>query len=345
MCGCRCEPCTASNRKLSYERVRAVRAAADSVEPNPGPQRYKYFTRVRYGVKYRVRGKKCPGTGGRPCVRGGAWLKNKRRVCTVCIERATVWNGLVPAARARAHLKALSAQGIGYKAVQAACDVAASCLTAILDGSLPNIRARTERRILAVDEGARADGSLVPAAPSYRKLDELYELGFQLRHISKELGYAGYATILAQSKRGRRKFLTARNAADIEKFYRRAIEGQIKPTSAHVDARPTYEIIEKLLKSFSKKMLKKVLGYNFTTKMPKGVKPATALLVKQFWEYVQSVRSGEPLPEGWQWNGTSALETAFGYEGGWTTAFRPAKKNKKRETAELRQLARRRKTA
>jgi hypothetical protein len=54
--------------------------------------------------------------------------------------------------------------------------------------------AKTARRILAVDEGARADHALVPAAPSMALLAGLQKKGFSQRWIAKALGYKHFAT-------------------------------------------------------------------------------------------------------------------------------------------------------
>jgi hypothetical protein len=84
-------------------------------------------------------------------------------------KRAEESNRLVTADRARKHLLFLSRQGVGRRSVRAATDIAESTLMLIKSGKRRLIRETTERLILGVDLAARADASLVPAAPAWRR--------------------------------------------------------------------------------------------------------------------------------------------------------------------------------
>lgn len=193
--GCRCDPCRAANTQARREREAALSAAWDTIPPNPGPAVRKAFTRVRRdGSSYEVMGLVCPGTGGHPCVAGGKWLRG-HKICRDCAERASVWNGLVPASKARAHLRKLSKQGVGYKAVAEAADVAFGIVSDIAIGRASAIRASTERRILDVDAGARADGALVPAGPTHALISEILAAGKTKTWISRQLGAEYFASI------------------------------------------------------------------------------------------------------------------------------------------------------
>lgn len=338
--GCRCDVCRGANRTAARERVQAVRAAAAEVQPNPVDAAPKIFQRTRRdGTRYEVRGRACPGTGGRPCVAGGAWLRAGLAVCVACIDRARVWNGLVPAARARRHLRKLSRAGIGYKAVSEACDVAASTLAAVLTGGKRQIRTDVERRILAVDAGARADGALVPSGPTWALLDDLAARGFTRRWMSAELGYSWYASIFAHRGGCRRPFVTARNAKDVERLHRRIVDQRIAPPSPFEDAEPIYRILGELLARVPRKPLSKMLGYAIQRRPPRRVTRRIAERVRAFAaELERRRREGDPLPDAWQAGG-SPIAAAFGYEGGWQWERRTSKRARAQEELELRSLA------
>ncbi len=99
------------------------------------------------------------------------------------------WNGIVDARAARRHLQHLSRLGVGQWSVVAATDIARSMIHEIKNGDRLRIRARTERKILAVSTQQRADRSIVPAAPLWRLLDELLSEGFTKSELASRLGY------------------------------------------------------------------------------------------------------------------------------------------------------------
>lgn len=132
------------------------------------------------------------------------------------------WNGIVSAERARKHLLRLSLVGVGYKAVAAAADVAPSILFQVKRGNRLHIRARAERRILAVDVQAIADGGRVDSAPSWRLIDALLGDGYSKAQIARWLGYKVQAL---QMKRGGQ--ITAKRAANIERMYKLVRSGRL----------------------------------------------------------------------------------------------------------------------
>jgi hypothetical protein len=123
-------------------------------------------------------------------------------------------NGIVDASRARAHLLRLSRAGVGRDAVRHASDVSRTVLQGIAAGRKTMIRAETERRILAVDASARADGSLVPAGRTWQRIDELLEEGYTKAFIARALGAK---TPALQVRRDR---ILARTAVKVERLYR-----------------------------------------------------------------------------------------------------------------------------
>jgi hypothetical protein len=123
-------------------------------------------------------------------------------------------NGLVPADRARAHMLMLSGLGVGRRAVGAASDVGDTTLQKIRNGKKTQIRANTERRILAVDTSCISDGALVPARRAQRMLERLKAEGYPALRLVRFLGLKGMGLQFGQ------RHMTARNVRRIERLYR-----------------------------------------------------------------------------------------------------------------------------
>jgi hypothetical protein len=132
-------------------------------------------------------------------------------------------NELVSAEKARRHMLKLSEKGIGRHSVQAASDVSDGILSAIVYGRRKNIRRQTERRILAVDEGARGGNTKIPAAPTWKLLRELFHDGYSKVQIAEWIGQKRALQL------GRRR-ITARNASKVEKVYRLIQAGRLVRT-------------------------------------------------------------------------------------------------------------------
>lgn len=139
-------------------------------------------------------------------------------------RKAGDWNGFVSAAKARAHLAALSRAGVGRRAVGDACEVSDTVLSAIISGRKARIRARTERAILAVTAAAAADRALICAAQTWRYLDDLIADGYSKAELARQLGYAHRGLQL-----GRRQ-VTVRNAYDVQRLYLRLCLVAAAPT-------------------------------------------------------------------------------------------------------------------
>lgn len=137
--------------------------------------RYEHGTRARYV------GGKCRCA---PCTKANRDYANGRALAIVRGD----CNGLTDAAPVRAHLEALSAAGVGKRAVHAACDVSLSVIQDVRSGAKTQIRARTARRILAVDVGAIGDRALVSAKETNAHLRELRRLGLTKTEIAARLG-------------------------------------------------------------------------------------------------------------------------------------------------------------
>lgn len=130
-------------------------------------------------------------------------------------QRDGDWNGLVDAGPARAHLRRLSRAGVGRRAVAAASDVALTVISDVRAGRKTQIRARTERRILAVTPAMVSDRALVKPGRTFERIELLRDEGFSKAELARRLGYA---TPALQFKHGR---MTARNVARVERLYQR----------------------------------------------------------------------------------------------------------------------------
>lgn len=124
------------------------------------------------------------------------------------------WRGLVDATAARLHLRKLSHQGVGRRAVSAATDIRDELLFRIRTGRIQRIHANTEQKILAVTPIMRSDRALVPAARTWRLINELLEEGWTKKFIAKQLGYSRALQL-------NKHRVTVKNAARVERLYRR----------------------------------------------------------------------------------------------------------------------------
>ncbi len=127
------------------------------------------------------------------------------------------WNGVIPAGRARRHLKLLSRVGIGRRTVAEISGVPQSLVHQIKTGRRRRIRARTERRIFLVTSQAMNEARLVRADSTWRMIGRLLEEGFSRAEIARRLGFRSPCL---QIKRTR---VRARTAARVERFYRRVM--------------------------------------------------------------------------------------------------------------------------
>lgn len=214
---CRCDPCRSANTQYARDRAAARKIAAVGlldVDTATGVKAHGRITRTYKRM--------CPGVAGLPCA-GRCYLRKDSTgsICARCRESLTR-NALVDAGPARKHLAALSAAGVGRRAVRAACDVADSLLHQVARGTRRKIRQETERRILAVDVGARSDGSLVPARETRARLRFMLARGMTKTELARELGSEGHAPAL-QIAFGRRA-VTAANALKVERLHRRFVD-------------------------------------------------------------------------------------------------------------------------
>lgn len=161
------------------------------------------------------------------------------------------WNGIVSAEKSRKHMDWLSYHGVGRRQVSAATDIADSILAMIINGTRVNVRARTERLILAVTPECAADHALIPAGPTWILIDKLLKAGFTKTLIAAELGRKRHALQLGKD------LITVRNANDVKRVYERLIDSD----AARVPAKPVWRSIQILLgEGYTDKQLARSLG-------------------------------------------------------------------------------------
>lgn len=134
----------------------------------------------------------------------------KRRVAA----RRRGVEAFVDAAEAAAHLRWLSANGIGQHRLAAVTGLSRSNIVAIKTGRRTRIRPETEARILAAHLGMAGPGAYVPNRRVHEMVAELKELGHPECRLAQMLGYRGRSLQLSKSGR-----VTPAKAARIEALY------------------------------------------------------------------------------------------------------------------------------
>jgi len=185
---CRCDACRSANRAYQASRAKKATEAASGVPP---------ASHCACGRKLRKDSK------------GG--------VCGACREKL-IARALVHAARARDHLIWLSKQGVGRRAVHAACDVSDSILQKIRSGEHTKLTPETEARILEVTPEAISDHAIVSARETLRAIGEMRLHGLTLKEIAERLGYKTNAPQF--SRRG----VLAKSAFKVQKLLREVRE-------------------------------------------------------------------------------------------------------------------------
>lgn len=171
----------------------------------PAAERWPHGIRARY-----VSGCRCDA------------CKSANRLYARQRARAKVYgrtNGLVDARPVRKHLLALRRAGVGRRGIADAAGVPASTVAKLASGAKHRLREATARRLLAVTAEAAADGTRVPAGPTWALIGELQREGFSKAEIARRLGYVRPALQL-----GRRRVL-ASTAQKVERFYRSIMVG------------------------------------------------------------------------------------------------------------------------
>jgi hypothetical protein len=133
---------------------------------------------------------------------------------------------IVSAELARAHIVALGKAGVGYKIVADEAMVAPSIVFAIRRGKRTQIRAHTERAILAVDAKAvlRGDAALIDGRETWKLLDELLADGYSKTQLAKWLG----STAKVPALQLQRDQVTFRSAVAVRDMYSKVKGGFLR---------------------------------------------------------------------------------------------------------------------
>ena len=160
--------------------ARGMKPIAELVEDRPHGDRIRYLSGCRCAL----------------CRQANTAYERERRLA----RKAGDWNGIVDATKAREHLLALSACGVGRRAVSAATDISEAVLLAIRTGKKLKLRARTERRILSVTADMASDHALVDASSTWQLVRELKQAGITLTRIAIEMGNKGRGLQLSKDR-------------------------------------------------------------------------------------------------------------------------------------------------
>jgi hypothetical protein len=127
---------------------------------------------------------------------------------------------------------------MGRDSVAAACDVAVTVIAAVVTGHQKRLRNQTARRILAVKYQALGDATLVPAGPTWVRINRLLKEGFTKKEIARRLGHKAPALQL------RRDTVIARTAMQIERLYNIVMMGDEDEQSSEPPTEPCIGIDE-----------------------------------------------------------------------------------------------------
>lgn len=153
-------------------------------------------------------------------------------------RKAGLGNPIVPADEARAHLKALSAAGVGRQTVADATNISSAIVQMIAAGTRTQIRKATASKILSVTPDCRADGTRIDAAPTWALIHELIKAGDTKLSIARALGQQGAGLQLS------RRTVTVRNADKVRRHHARRMAEIAAERTAPVPAGATRQRLE-----------------------------------------------------------------------------------------------------
>ena len=162
------------------------------------------------------------------------------------------WNGIVSANKAKRHLDKLSRQGVGRRAVADATDISQTTLCKIRKGIRRNIRAETEKLILAVNRKVASDHALIDAAPTKKLIATMMSWGNTKSSLANMLGLVGSLQVYADT-------ITVSKANKIQVLHDQIKRGD--KALAFVPPQPSRAKLRKLLnEGASEAQLNRLLG-------------------------------------------------------------------------------------
>ncbi|MBI3441772.1 MAG: hypothetical protein HY052_08260 [Proteobacteria bacterium] len=123
------------------------------------------------------------------------------------------WNGIIPAGKARAHIRTLVATGIDRRAISIVTGIADPYLYNIAGGHRKRIRARIERTILQVTKDQVMPEALISSESSWELIKKLVDKGYDKTRLAKFLGYQSVQLRMDDSH------ITIREACSIQRMY------------------------------------------------------------------------------------------------------------------------------
>lgn len=171
----------------------------------PPAERFAHGTNARY-----VAGCRCE-----TCRLASRAYETARRAAI----RAGTWefNPFVSAKPAQRHIRQLQRRGIGKKSIANFSGVAYSTIDYVRSGAKKTLRAKTAKRILAVDASCALPGTRVPIAETLKRVDWLLSEGFTKSDLARRLGYSSPSLQFLYRHAGT---VTAETADLVERLYR-----------------------------------------------------------------------------------------------------------------------------
>jgi len=185
--GCRCKPCTKSNADAYHDLQKKAKEAALKLKPRRPVKVTRKWTKPDGTTGTRTYKNGCPGFDGKCLTRSFLRSDSVGGICGKC-RLSLVWNGLVSAEKSKNRLLKFSAQGVGRRVIGAISGVALTVLADVKSGKKKQVRANTEKAILAIDFSDLPPKSLekVRALDRIAEAQELSDIDIQSR-IGKAL--------------------------------------------------------------------------------------------------------------------------------------------------------------
>ncbi len=161
--------------------------------------------------------------GTRACYVSGVDVASDPCRCDACraannayakSQQQRVVSDLVPAGPIRTHLLELGEAGVGKRTIAATSGTSLSQITKIRTGKSKRVRRATAAALLAVSPADAVGSSLVDAAATWARIDEMVAAGLSKRAIARQV-----VSPTAHSLQLRRDRTTAASASAIKVFY------------------------------------------------------------------------------------------------------------------------------
>jgi hypothetical protein len=213
--GCRCDDCRKANTSYYHSRQAKIREALKTVRVAASKEKAQQLWTRPDGTKaVRFYSRLCPGIDEEGCPKKRHLRKDSAGgLCADC-RSDLVWNGLVPADRARLHLFLLGKSRVGRRAVHKKSGVAQTLLKEVRTGRKTRIRKNTEARILAVSEQDTLPGTPVSARWVWSVISQMQSsFGFSKAALAKKMGYVNLSLQFS------RKLVLPRTIAEVKKLW------------------------------------------------------------------------------------------------------------------------------